>query len=103
MITHKRELPKSVFRCDQCMKTFSAKNHLDCHKYSHSLNGFSCHLCPMSFTFLYKLETHVKHTHPRADKLPCQECGKELISTEHLKMHMKVLQKKNDFVYVAKF
>ena len=74
------------FKCDQCDKDFSTKNHFQTHIKSHSACPHKCNQCGKMYTTLAFLNRHISRMHSER-RLECDECEKMFSTTGRLKQH----------------
>uniref|UniRef100_A0A4W6CQK4 C2H2-type domain-containing protein n=1 Tax=Lates calcarifer TaxID=8187 RepID=A0A4W6CQK4_LATCA len=84
---HRRRTCHRNFKCTDCTKTFTKKNALLKHSFSHlGLLPYTCIRCRCHFR-LAKLYRCWGNQEPKGDEIRCLECGERFDSPEELKKH----------------
>jgi len=52
-----------MFKCDQCVSTFTRKDNLAAHQKKHDGVRFPCTICSKSFDKKSNLNRHIKNVH----------------------------------------
>ncbi|XP_066156227.1 zinc finger protein 420-like [Euwallacea fornicatus] len=85
---HKRVHTGSTFKCKQCDKEYTRKNHLDRHEASHGKRKVHvCKLCNKTLTRMEHLKRHLI-THLREKPYNCKTCNRGFNRVEHLHNHV---------------
>lgn len=67
----------SRFKCLECDKEFSKKDHLQAHFLAnHTENLFSCNQCGRNFRYKSAFDRHIKIVHDQQQNHVCTKCGK---------------------------
>ena len=96
LLRHKRRfhLPQSQlpFKCFECPSSFAQKWDLDIHNLTHKKGleawPYECPKCGCAFTQPSSLSRHLNKVDCTGN-CKCNECGKELNSAGHLRVHMR--------------
>ncbi|XP_019773306.1 zinc finger protein 814 isoform X2 [Dendroctonus ponderosae] len=85
---HKRVHAGTTFKCKQCDKEYTRKNHLDRHEASHGKRKVHvCKICNKTLTRMEHLKRHLI-THLREKPFNCKNCNRGFNRIEHLHNHI---------------
>ena len=83
------QIPKPVYRCDQCDYQAKQRGHLKHHiRYTHQGIRFKCYICENQFSRKEILSQHIQSKH-ESIRYDCEECGKSFQFKNRLGVHMK--------------
>ena len=78
-----------VFKCEECDRGFSTRQHLTTHKRTHTgEKPYSCDVCGKGFANPSNITQH-KRTHTGEKPYSCEVCGKGFSDTSNLARHMR--------------
>lgn len=85
---HKRMHAGTTFKCKQCDKEYTRKNHLERHEASHGKRKVHvCKVCNKTLTRMEHLKRHLI-THLREKPFNCKTCNRGFNRVEHLHNHI---------------
>lgn len=79
---------KNGFKCSICDKTYTNKQTLRRHKYSHLEKKFICKVCSYAFSHQYKLNAHM-FRHTGLQEYPCIVCSEKYTQPLSLENHLR--------------
>ena len=78
-----------VFKCEECDRGFTTRQHLTRHKRTHTgEKPYSCEVCGRGFADASNLAKHVR-THTGEKPYNCEVCGKDFSQSSHLLKHKR--------------
>ncbi|EFO13432.1 zinc finger protein, partial [Loa loa] len=79
------------FKCETCLKRFTASSGLCKHKRTHTgKKPYSCSICGMNFTVSSNRRRHMMTTHTGEKLYNCSVCNKKFSRSCSMKLHMKI-------------